>query len=269
MRNLLAILGGLIGSVAGFSGTLWLTTTFHPGSNGMWPLSALEYSFIFGFPLGTITLSLVGHRLGTIMGDRGKSEPSQHGGPIEPHSANKPSDPAAPRRILLRVTVPVAVGLLLTALAIFPLLPGNPNFFSFPLLLASWFVIPALMFLAYVLWLRGSHPKASPTERPPSRWDVVARRFLKVAGILGPLASGIASLLFAITAALNDIGSAILFLVFLAYVCIPAHVLAGCLFLCGLCTQAFAERWQKGWTLWNGIYAGIVLLLLSAAFAFY
>lgn len=98
-------------------------------------------------------------------------------------------------------------------------------------------------------------------------WDVASRLLLKIAGILGPLVSLSVLLLIAIAFARNDFGMILFsFIVVVVFVWIPTHVITGCLLLCGIWTQARARRWHRGWMIWNGVYVGIVLLLVAGAY---
>jgi hypothetical protein len=190
MRTLLTIVGGLLGSVAGFQGMLWLTSTFHPGDNNMWPLSALEHSFVFGLPLGTAVFGLLGYAFGSSMDKRRASKSFDPHIPGEASSVDGQSARCAPRPVVLYWTVPGTVGLLLAALVTFPGVVETP---SLPVVLTCWCVIPVALFLGYLVWMWSSRPKASRTSPPADSWQVAAKRLLIAAGLLGCLASGIAA----------------------------------------------------------------------------
>jgi hypothetical protein len=110
------------------------------------------------------------------------------------------------------------------------------------------------------------------SNAPPTRCEKASPILLKTAGILGPLASlvvvSLLGLLFVNDGrrGLMEAGGWIL-LFSGAYIWIPAHVLAGCLFLCGLGTQAHSGLWLPRWTAWNAIYFLGLPVLVYALFA--
>lgn len=118
---------------------------------------------------------------------------------------------------------------------------------------------------------RPERPFPPFTEAPPTRCERASRILLKTAGIVGPLASLVVLSLAAWIYANSGrqglvVGGWPLFLS-AVFVWIPAHVLAGCLFLCGLGTQIYAGRGSAGWTAWNAIYF-LSLPLVYALFVF-
>ncbi len=264
MRTLLTIGGGLLGSVVGFQGMLWLTFVFHPGDNNMWPLSAVEYSLVFGLPLGTTVFGLFGYAFAIGADNRRASKPFDPHMPGEASSVNGQSASAAPRPVLLNWLVPLVVALLLATLATFPQ-PGIGGMAPRLLIVACWFVLPVALFLGYVVWMSSSRPSAARSKSSGKSREASAKWLLILAVGLGCLASGIAVPLAAVAwVCERQLEWGVLALLLIAAaIWIPAHIAAACLFLAGLWIQAFADRWYAGLTLWNGIYFGLWLLLLS------
>jgi hypothetical protein len=83
----------------------------------------------------------------------------------------------------------------------------------------------------------------------------LSRTFLGIAGVIGPFTSGIALLLLL---AVVEGTAQLTALLFSGATWFVGNLAAGCLFLCGLWTQAYAKRWLIGWTAWN-----VVCLVIS------
>ena len=265
MKTLLTVLGSSLGSVVGFQGMFWLTSALRPDDNKTWPPSAFEYSLVFGLPLGAAVFGLLGYALATGIDKRRASKPLDLHMPGGASSESGQSACVAPRPAVLCWIVPAMVALLLGALATFPErgIDGTP---PFPLFFTCWFVIPVVLFSGYVVWMCSSRPRAGRSKSPGKSREAWAKWLLILAGGLPWLALIIAFVATLVAVLFQDQlkWHHPLSFVFLAVtIWIAGNIVAACLFLAGLWTQAFADRWYAALTLWNGIYFGLCLLFLS------